>query len=182
MPHNPRVDTPDVDPELHPNTNPSGSLVEQLGDVVDDMRQLYTDFGYRPYRVFSVLVGWSGGNIGLGEQRVLGEQEFLPTPLFDVAKLPAEVKSGGRVENGQPRLTGLSPRYTEDDINQLCHRGPMKPGQEGFIEVRIDSRDGLTKRRRFCVSGAPLRRTNRMDWSVDLTSAYPDRTRAGKLT
>jgi len=43
------------------NLRPLGdmSLVDCLTECVDDARQLYTDFGLRPYRVKLVWIGWS---------------------------------------------------------------------------------------------------------------------------
>lgn len=177
---NPRVITPDRDASLHPNRNPAGSLVEELGEVADDMRQIYTDLGVRPYRVWSVVVRWTGGAVGKGEQEIVSDVELLPTPMFGM-RLTKEVKAGGTVENGKPELTQISPRFTEDDVNAIFHRQPLPQGTEGFIEIRMDARDGNSKIRRFTVYSAPERRASKFDWRVQLVSAYPDPNRNGRL-
>ncbi len=179
---NPRPETPNTDPSLHPLVTPARSLVEDLGETADEMRQLYTDFGMRPYRVFSIVVKWTGGDVGRGEQQVISETEFLPTPLVDMSRLNAALKSGGRVENGNVRLRELSPRYTEEQITELFHRNPLPKGLQSFVEVREDARDGNTKRRRFQVTGVPERRADEFQWTVELVSAYPDRNRDGTIS
>ena len=68
---NPRPVPPDRDPSLHPNPMPSLSLVESLGYVADDLRQIYTNLGARPYRINAVVVRWTGGAIGRGKQEVV---------------------------------------------------------------------------------------------------------------
>lgn len=99
----------------------SGTLTDSLISVVDDARQLYSDFGVRNYRVFLVWVGWTASErayglpvvregmspeeaveavaaidldpdtIGVGEPTLLCEVELLPTP--DVGSLGGIQKS-----------------------------------------------------------------------------------------
>ncbi|MFW6087398.1 MAG: hypothetical protein ACODAG_09345, partial [Myxococcota bacterium] len=75
----------------------------------------------------------------------------------------------------------LSPRYTEDDVRQLFHCQPLPDGHTGWIEMRMDARDGDTRRRRFVVQGTPERREGRFDWRVELLEADSARTREGQL-
>lgn len=184
---NPRTETANTDPEVGPNPSPETSLVESFGGVVDDLRQLYTDFGMRPYRVFSVVGKWSGGRRGYGEWVLQSEVELLPTPKVMVEQGPgqfgrlAEVSNpAGLTERGSIKLFEISPRYTEDDVRQLFHIQPeTKPVFEGFIELSIDRRDGQTKRRRFAVDHAPQRRAGSFDWTVTLRSSDQNRDRGG---
>lgn len=179
---NPRAVKPNEDPALRPNTLPGQSLVEELGATADDLRQLYTDFGLRPYRVFSVVVRWSGGASGLGDAVVVAETELLPTPLLkDMKPIRGVSKPAGRNEEGGITLTQISPRYTEDDIRGLFHTQPLGEALDGFLEVRVDSRDGQTLRRRFSVKGAPYRDAGKFEWSARLRVQYANRSREGAV-
>lgn len=170
---NPRPVPPDRDPSLHPLARPSSSLVESLGDVVDDARQIVTDLGLRPYRVFSVVVRWSGGEVGKGDPCVESEVELLPTPKVvffgevGVGGLTTKMTEGGLSERGDAKMMEISPRYTEDDVRQLFHLQPLPAGLDGFVEVRMDARDGSSIRRRFAVL-VPQRRAEKFDWIVRL--------------
>lgn len=164
----------------HPDPDPCVSLVESLGETVDSLRQLYTDFGLRPYRVFSVVYEWSGGDVGRGLPRVISEQEMLPTPrVIETSGVSGELRSAGLVERGTVRLEQVSPRYTEDQVRLLFFQYPLPPGKQGFIEMRIDSRDGSTERRRFIVRGIPFRDAQGFQWRVTLLRQDEDRTRSG---
>lgn len=178
---NPRALFPPLDPEEHPNPAPQASLVEELGQTVDELRQLYTDVGMRPYRVFSVVVRWSGRRIGAGVADVVRETEFLPTPLVDLAPVSAEAKSAGVVEDGGTILREISPRLTEDQVRGLFFQDELGPGEEGFIEVVHDVRDGQTDRRRFTVRGGPVRKESKFQWTCRLVRARKDRNRDGTL-
>lgn len=160
---------------------PGGTLVESLGSTVDSMRQLYTDFGMRPYRVHSVAVKWSGGSIGRGVTSVLAEVEFLPTPLVkEWTGLQGDPRSGGVPERGMGRLEQLSPLYTEDMIRTLAFCGCAVPADvEGFIEVRMDHRDPDARRRRFTIRGVPYRSADGFEWRLGLFRQDQDRARDG---
>jgi hypothetical protein len=164
---NPRPQKPNNDPDLHPNRRPGRSLVECFGGMVDDLRQLNTDFGLRPYRMFSIVVRWTGGEVGVGEPKVVSEVEFLPTPNIGMEGVRQKMGETGKGERGEIRVTEISPRYTEDDINALFHLQPIPDGGDAFIEIRMDERDGSTIRRRFTPL-VPTRRPGKFDWAVTL--------------
>jgi len=177
---NPRIHTPERDPGVHRNAAPARSLVEELGDVADGMRQLFTDFGLRPYEVFAVVVRWSGGERHRGTPHVISERPFLPTPKVEnIATLNHELRAAGQVRRGEVRLSEISPRYTSDDIERLFPR-ELAAGEELFIEVRVDARDGQTRRDRYVVAGVPERRAARFDWTVDLRKQDENRERDGR--
>lgn len=179
---NPRPITPDTDPALEPNPAPEASLVEDMGELVDDLRQMYTDFGLRPYRLFSIVTNWTGGAKGRGDQVIKTETELLPTPLItNVDSLRGDLKSGGNTERGGVRVSEISPRFTEDDIREIFHLQPLPAGHEAFLEMRVDGRDGNTIRRRFTIQGAPWRRADRFDWTIRLLEQDPMRSRRGVL-
>ncbi len=179
---NPRGQTPNNDPALRPLPLPSRSLAEQLGDTVDELRQLYTDFGLRPYRVFSVVVVWSGGASGRGDAVVEEEVELLPTPrLVDMKPVTGKATPAGFDEEGAVMLRQISPRYTEDDIRTIFHLQPLPTDRDGFLEIRVDQRDGQTLRRRFTVKGAPFRDAMKFQWSARLVLQSHDRDRDGTI-
>ena len=145
------------------------------------MRQLKTDLGLRPYRVVSVLLSWSGRKVGVGIPSVVREVERLPTPLVDLSPVRTSNRSAGKVEEGSAYLREVSPRYTEAELQGVLFQGELQPGQEGFLEVRHDSRDGVTERRRFGVEGVPYRAAGKFQWVVKLKRQRPDRKTDGKL-
>lgn len=175
------VGTPSLDDTLAPHPNPSQSLAHQLGPVVDSLRQLYTDFGLRPYRVFSIVVRWTGGASGRGDAVLESEQELLPTPELASLSVRSEAASSGRKQSGTATLRGVSPRYTEDEVRTMFHRYPLPLDRDGFIEMRVDDRDGLTARRRFVVREVPERDAEAFDWRVMLHSQEADRSAEGQL-
>jgi len=155
------------------------NFIEGLGPCVDSIRQIATDLGARPYTVHSVKVTWSGGEVGRGEATVTSDQAILPTPLVrQVGSMSREQTDAGSAERGDVILTGVSPRYTEDEIEQLFGVDEQ-PGVERFIEVRIDSRDGQAKRRRFVLGAPPERRPTFADWRIKLARQDSDRRRDG---
>lgn len=176
---NPRVLTPNDDPRLHGLEQPE-SLIDSFGDLVDDLRQIAVDFGARPYRMWSVITRWTGGQKGRGEQEVIRETEIVPTPVVTL-DLRAEAKPGGMNEKGTLLVSEISPRYTEDDLRALFCLQPLPEGHEGFIELRMDARDGRSTRRRFVVQGAPERRADMFDWRVRLREQDVRRDRDGNL-
>lgn len=171
--------SPNRDPRLH-GVDGSRTLADELAEVVDDGRQLAADFGLRPYRVFSVRIRWSGSTVGAGEPSVVLEEEFLPTPRVNLDKLRREPREpGGWVERGTLRMDRVSARYTEDQIDALCVGRSAPANEERLIEVRVDDRHGLTRRRRFTVSGVPFLRAERFEWVVDLLPQDDARERDG---
>lgn len=179
---NPRAVQPNSDPRVHLNQQPQLSLTESLGGVVDDLRQIYTDLGQRPYTVHSVVVAWTGGSPGHGDAVVAQEVQLLPTPkLVDMKPVRGVAKPAGFDEEGAITLRQISPRYTEDDIRALFHTQPLSRDREAFLEVRVDGRDGSTIRRRFTVKGAPFRDAPKFGWSVRLITQSHDRARDGRI-
>lgn len=167
--------SPDPDPEL--------SLVEEMSPLVDEMRQLQTEFGTRPYRVFSVITEWSSGELYRGDERVICEKEFLPTPLIDLRPMYSVMSEAGIIQHGDVVMREISPSLTEDQIRELCFNGvDLKPGQQGYIEVVHDRRKGNSpERRRFTVRGAPWHNAEKFEWIVTLSDEEIPRNRDGSL-
>ena len=176
-PSNPRPIVPALN--LRVPANPGCSLVEDFAGLADDMRQMAADFGLRPYLVYSVVVRWSGGERHRGTPSVVWEAAFLPVPKVEgTDQIAHELRAGGDVKRGTLRLTGLSARYTQDDIEHLfCRR--LRTDEEHYIEVRVDGRDGTqVVRSRYVISAEPERGV--LGWSVRLTKHDEDRTRSGR--
>jgi hypothetical protein len=154
------------------------SLVEELGEVADDLRQVAVDLGAMPYTVHAVRIRWSGNEIGRGDPQTVFDQPLKPTPkVGSVSAWERRLETAGVVERGDAVLTGVSPRYTEDELTHYL--SPNVDGEEAFFEVRIDERDGTTTRRRFVLATVPERRPTRLDWRLKLTAQDADRERDG---
>ncbi len=76
--------------------------VDCLIETVDDARQLLTDFGLRPYRVFLVWIGWTAdenadGRIGSSEaDAVIRTDDQTDLTAFTEGDLEDEVEGVGR--------------------------------------------------------------------------------------
>jgi hypothetical protein len=136
--------------------------------TVDSIRQIYTDFGLRPYRVFMVWVGWSAdvnadgvvagaerwlepGVEGVGRPVLLKEVELLPTPLVGgLGGLSGDVEATGNTESGTVNVSQVSAGYTEDQLQGLVppYRDPtfpdtLKKGVSFFYEIQENRPGGF---------------------------------------
>lgn len=187
---NPRWVTPNTDPELGPisrRVTPCGeslepSLVDDLGEVADDLRQLYTDFGLRPYRIFAVVVTWDGGEVGVGDQSILKETELLPTPYIDMSKIKYQTTTGGRSDSGQTTIYEISPRYTEFELKEMFPRD-LAANEQAFIEVHMDGRDGREPlRHRFTIVSMPARDADGFQFTMQVMIQFEERNPDGSLS
>lgn len=186
---NPRIIQPNDDRRLGPiekrftcNGPEEPSLVDDLGEVVDDLRQMFTDFGARPYRIFCVVVSWSGEEVGRGTQSLLRETELLPTPYIDMSAIRYQAVSGGRSDTGQTTIYEISPRYTEAEIKEMFPRD-LALNEQAFVEVRMDGRDGKDPlRHRFTVTGMPARDATGFQYTCQVTIQFEERTPQGQLS
>ena len=177
-PRGPQPSTYDSDLGELPPGSASRSLVDSLGETVDELRQVRVDLGATPYTVHAVRVKWSGGEVGRGTPEVVADVPLLPTPeLRAISSWERSLEAAGTVERGDSFLTGVSPRYTEDELDSYLATGAE--AEEAFIEIRVDSRDGETKRRRFVLAGPPERRPTKFDWRIKLRRQDGDRLRDG---
>jgi hypothetical protein len=138
-----------------------------LVSTADAMRQLLTDFGLRPYRVFLVWVGWTpdvdedgmvqeeeleldAGVEGTGRAVLLKEVELLPTPLIEsMAGVAGNLDATGLTERGNVNVSQISMGYTEDQLLGLLpeFRHPsfpdtLKPGVSFFWEIQENRNAG----------------------------------------
>lgn len=156
------------------------TLVGDLVEVVDELRDLYAQFGARDHRTFLVHTQWSGVRRGEGVQQVISETELLPSPEI-VDLRTRQVTSCGSIEQGDLEASEISLIYTED---QLMGRGaggaPIDPRREFFWELRTFD-DDLDRRIRCTPTGPPIRQQQEMQWRMRLSVQRPSRGRDGSL-
>jgi hypothetical protein len=161
------------------------SLVVQLGPCVDCIRQIATDLGARPYRVFIVQTQWTGEEEGDGLERVIGEREILPTPkVTTVGALGTEIRSAGQLEVGDLVVREISTSWKDYELRGVQADGSDLPeGVKQFFEIRMDLREpeAQTVRRRFTVSGVPELQATRVQWVVPLKRAMNERKYDGTI-
>lgn len=173
------------------------SLIGGLGDVVDDIRQIATDLGARPYRVFLLWTLAGGEERGEGDERLLAELELLPTPsVQDLTSITFAPYSAGKLPVGSVRVSQISTRYGEDVLaGNILPTGAQPDARRGdfFYEVREveglagqcgPNEDGLVRqplRKRYRLLGGPYRVPTRVMYEVILERASEDRKRDGRL-
>jgi len=160
-----------------------GTLGQKLIPVVDNVRNLFTKFGLRPYKIRIVRVKWSGGRRGRGVPHIARQEDLLPTPLVDDLNALTEVLEPiGMDETGTIVVSEISGRFTDDQLRYLDDDGEQPgPDEEIFYEIEYPQPDGSggDVMRRFTLRGAPHYDANRFQWSVRLERAQEDRTRQG---
>lgn len=157
------------------------TLLRSLVPCVDQIRDLYTQFGARSYQVAMVRTKWSGGERGMGHESVLSEELVLPTPLVAaLSGVDRTAQQFGLAETGSVQVSQISARYTEDQLVGLGAGGERIPEDESFYwEVRAIVSDGTVARRRFFPQSVPSLDMLKLEWTVTLTKAGEDRGRSG---
>jgi hypothetical protein len=159
------------------------SLCRELVPVADELRNLKTVLGARPYRVRIVRTRWLGRKRGVGPEVVAHVLELLPTPhVVDLASLQETVTEVGVVETGQTVIDEISGRYSEDHLLGVDAEGnPVSSSESLYYEIEIlrpDGREG--QRKRFQLASAPNYVATSMMWIVTLDAAVDRRTRRGE--
>jgi hypothetical protein len=164
---------------LHPLAPGQQTLGESLGTTIDQIRQIATDLGLRPYRVWLVHWEWPKSK-GVGQPREIYRQEILPTPkVADMSGVPFNLAAVGLTEMGGIHVSKISQRYSEDDLigRTPDMRDPRHPrtnraNVEFFWEVR-EARltEPPPKPRRFVPSGVPMLYRAGMEWRLSLTKS-----------
>jgi hypothetical protein len=127
-------------PSIGPIPSPGigHTLAEDLVSVVDDIRQLPTEFGVRPYRIFLLWVGWTpdvnaDGIVSGGE--LLLEQIQVGENLFQQAKILGRMIHLSPEGAGRPVLLAETellptPRFTPRGLtNQQRAEGLTESGR-----------------------------------------------------
>jgi hypothetical protein len=159
------------------------TLIASLQPCVDNIRDIATQFGARPYQVALVWTRWSSGQRGEGVEEVIREELLLPTPrVVDLTSLGRDLQPVGLDEVGSLRVTEISARYTEDYLVGVCDNGQAEePDQSFYWEVRFPRADGLGPRRRFRPASAPSLEPTKFQWVVRLLKISEDRQRDGDV-
>lgn len=166
------------------------TLVARLGRVANSARQVATNLGARPYRVFLVWTRY-GGDERAGSVVASRRVEILPTPLVEgldgVALSP---QHAGVVPLGSMRLTEVNPDLdyqllrgfripAEGEPAVACEcLGEVEPEPDDKTwdhvprnwdfryEVIEDGRSGIPVPMLFRCASPPVRRAEMLDWSV----------------
>ena len=158
------------------------TLVAEFVPLADELRDMLTSFGMRPYTVHLVRIHWSGRERYEGTATVIADDPILPTPKLTSLDALAEVLHViGLDEHGSVQVSQISGSYTEDDLRGQGAGGePVAATDEFFYEIMFPRPDGLPgERRRFSLSGTPIYDAGRLQWTVRLEKADQDRTRDG---
>jgi hypothetical protein len=160
------------------------TLARKLIPVADSLRDLYTVFGLRPYRLKLIKTRWSEGIRGRGVEEVTMERLIEPTPLvLDLSALTEIVQPVGLDEIGTIRVEQISGRYTEDMLRGWDDEGNSpSPDEQVFYEIEFpipDDADGI--RRRFVLRTAPMYFSDKFQWVIMLEKSHEDRARNGDL-
>jgi hypothetical protein len=135
LPYDKPVCGPNLPHALTP-TQAKSTLANRFGPIADRLRQLATNFGIRPYRVFLTWTKWTGVERGQGTEVMLRRAEILPTPL--VVSLDNQVNSpmhAGVLPVGTLRVSRISVASFSRDILL----GKALPGDNVTVHT-----DGLT--------------------------------------
>jgi len=156
------------------------SLARKLIPVVDRIRDLYTQLGARPYRVWIIRTRFAGQRRGVGVEQVTHELELLPTPLVvDLRSLSEMVTPVGVNEQGIVQLQYISGRYTEEQLIGVGPEGsPVASNETVYYEIEFFRADGgPSERRRFRLDSAPQYNSTQFQWLVTLGSTIENRAR-----
>jgi hypothetical protein len=159
------------------------SLAQKLVPVADKIRDLYTVFGARPYRIRLVRTRWVGGRRGVGVETVIYTMEIVPTPkVIDLNTLSEMVTPVGTSEIGLVQLQQVSGRYTEDMLLGVDADGNhVGEADDLYYEIEFFRRDGQESiKRRFALATAPYYHATKFQWNITLDSQVEKRRRDGR--
>jgi hypothetical protein len=153
------------------------TLGQKLIPVADRLRDLFTRFGLRPYKVRVVRVRWSGGTRGIGAPIVERTLDLLPTPLVvDLTTMTEVVQPVGLDEIGSITVSEISGRFTDYQLRMLDPNGrEPDPDEEVYYEIEFPKPDGTSDKRKFWLRSAPHYHAGRFYWQVRLEKAHQDR-------
>src|SRR5689334_10543435 len=104
------------------------TLAARLGPVADKIRQIATNMGARPYRVYLVWTISGGAERGEGVERLVHEEELLPTPLvLDLTSIALQPYSAGKLPVGSVKVSQISTSYGEDVLSGVILPNGTKP-------------------------------------------------------
>jgi hypothetical protein len=167
------------------------SLANRFIGIADNLRQLNTTLGVRSMRVFVVWVQWTGERQGDGLERVVYEEELLPTPkVTGLDGVTWQPHGAGKLPEGSIRLDEVSLTYSREFLAGRSIPAPngaspapvvvQERTTEFFYELRDDGRDQEPctdgpRRMRFRVLGEPMRRDSAVCWTLNIERMSEDR-------
>lgn len=172
----------------HPLTpeQAQNTLAHRLGAMVDNVRQLNTDFGIRPYRVFMTWTRWTGSERGEGDEITVKRIEILPTPrVTSMDNIALSPVNAGILQVGSLKVDEISVCFTEDMLRGRWvpeeHEDHIPEPIEFFYEVVEDGRgDNPPVRPKFRLAAGPHRNASAVEWVITLERTSQDRTRDDK--
>ena len=174
-PSDPVAEIPALAGQVHPESQVR-SLADSLGPTCDRIRQIKSDLGFSPYRVFLIHWRWPGKR-GIGRPVEVSRKEILPTPrVQDMSATTLGLSAFGMTEGGGLFIDRISQRYSEADLlgttpDMTDWDRPQTSASnvEFFWEVR-ERRNTFppTKPRRYAVSGVPMLNRTGLHWRVNL--------------
>lgn len=168
---------------LKPPDDYQQTLLGELAECVDCWRQIPSELGARPYRIYLVKTRWTGRRRGEGVETIANIEEITPTPKAEpVSSIQQQLQDIGLDEVGSLQITEISPRYTEDRLMGKNPDGKDIAANESFYWEIVLTRNlpqERVKRRRFMVSGVPSYEATKLQWTVRLVRAGSDRDAGG---
>jgi hypothetical protein len=172
-PYDVLAEVPAISGQVRPESPARRSLADSLGPTVDRIRQLRTDMGLAPYRVFLVHWRWPSKR-GLGRPVEIARDEVLPNPkISDMTGTLIGVAAFGATEGGGLFVSKISTKYSEND---LLGRTPdlvdsVRPktsasNVEFFWEVQLAR--GGSKPRRYIPQGVPMLDRSGIQWKISV--------------
>lgn len=159
------------------------TLAQKLRPVADQMRDLLTQAGLRPYIVRLIWTQWSEGERGFGVEEVFQEEMLLPTPkVMNVETLDEMVRPMGTEEFGRVEVTQISGRYTENFLRGFDQTGaPVPENQNFYYEIEFPNENGTFPgiKRRFSIASAPQYYPGKFGWAIKLDKAIQNRNLNG---
>jgi hypothetical protein len=168
-----KAEIPAISGRVHPERTARRSLADSMGPIVDMARQIRTDLGFSPYRVFLVHWRWPG-KVGLSKPTEFARIEILPAPkVSDMNGTLLSVSAFGDSEGGGIFLSKISTKFSEADLMGETPdlRDPVRTNTsaynvEFFYEVVLN-RPG-SKPRRYIHSGVPNLNKTGIHWHLPL--------------
>lgn len=167
------------------------TLVDQLSPMVQELRQLATDFGLRRYRVFVVREQWSGARRGEGDATVSQQVELLPTPKVEgVANVRKSASEGGQHQQGVVTVSKIAMHsaytgrvgYTEDDLLGNAVSRPLADNERVYYLVSEDggtvklTSDEDPAKWRYRLASTPQLHSGGCEWILKLVKVEQDTT------
>jgi hypothetical protein len=159
-------------------------LAQKLIPVADSIRNLYTKFALRPYKVSIIKVRWSSGERGIGTPLIEKQIVILPTPrVLDLSTMTEIVNPVGLDEIGMIGVTEITGKLSDDELRFLDKDG-AGPGldEEVYYEIEFPKPDGTSAKRRFFLRSAPHYFADKFYWMIRLERSHEERDRNGDPT